>query len=109
VVPAIVWFPAETQPAGWVRLRGEPRLTLPASAGLVADILADAGCKVTVAPDFTTAAWHKLVVNAVAGLMVLTGRRSGMFRRDDIAELAKHTVPSAWPWRVPREPISPTT
>ena len=40
-------------------------------------------------PDFITAAWHKLLVNAVAGLMVLTGRKSGMFRRDDVAALAR--------------------
>ena len=29
------------------------------------------------------------MVNAVVGLMVLTGRRSGMFRRDDVAALAR--------------------
>ena len=40
-------------------------------------------------PDFISAAWHKLLVNAVVGLMVLTGRRSGMFRRDDVAALAR--------------------
>ncbi|WP_204262903.1 ketopantoate reductase C-terminal domain-containing protein [Methylobacterium sp. BTF04] len=33
-------------------------------------------------------AWRKLLQNAVAGLMVLTGRRSGMFGRNDIARLA---------------------
>lgn len=40
-------------------------------------------------PDFTTALWRKLLVNALAGLMVLTGRRSGMFRRDDVAALSR--------------------
>ena len=89
VVPGIVWFGAETQPGGWVRLRGEPRLTLPASAVYVADALREAGCVVTAATDFTTEAWRKLLVNALAGFMVLAGRRSGMFRRDDIAALAK--------------------
>jgi len=89
IVPGIVWFPAETQPGGWVRLRGEPRLTLPASAPFVADVLRRAGCVVTVATDFTTEAWRKLLTNALAGLMVLTGRRAGMFRRDDIAALAR--------------------
>ncbi len=28
-------------------------------------------------------------MNAVVGFMVLTGRRSGMFRRDDVAALAR--------------------
>ena len=39
--------------------------------------------------EFLTAAWHKLLVNAVVGLMVLSGRRTGMFRRDDVAALAR--------------------
>jgi 2-dehydropantoate 2-reductase len=89
VVPGIVWFGAETQPDGSVRLRGEPRLTLPASADFVIDILSAAGCVVTAATDFATEAWRKLLVNALAGLMVLSGRRSGMFRRDDVAAVAR--------------------
>ena len=55
----------------------------------VADALREAGCVVTAATDFTTEAWRKLLVNALAGFMVLTGRRSGMFRRDDIAALSR--------------------
>jgi 2-dehydropantoate 2-reductase len=91
VVPAIVWFPAETQPDGWVRLRGRPEMTL--STGTAAEFLADtlrgAGCVITLAEDFTTAAWRKLLVNALAGFMVLAGRRSGMFRREDVAGLSR--------------------
>jgi len=91
VVPAIVWFAAETQPAGWVRLWGRPAVTLPAepAADALADLLRGAGCDITLAADFTTAAWRKLLVNALAGLMALTGRRAGMFRRDDIGALAR--------------------
>ncbi|HZQ31828.1 MAG TPA: oxidoreductase [Mycobacterium sp.] len=89
VVPGIVWFGSESQPGGWVRLRGEPRLTLPASAEAAVDVLGSAGCVVTAASDFTTEAWRKLLVNALAGFMVLSGRRSGMFRRDDVAALAR--------------------
>jgi 2-dehydropantoate 2-reductase len=89
IVPAIVWFGSENQPGGWVRLRGEPRLTLPASAEPVISVLRSAGCVVTAATDFTTEAWRKLLVNALAGFMVLSGRRSGMFRRDDVAALAR--------------------
>lgn len=87
VVPAIVWFGAEVQPGGWVRLRGEPRLTLPEAP--VVDVLREAGLVVTAASDFVTEAWRKLLVNALAGLMVLAGRRAGMFRRDDVAALAR--------------------
>ncbi|WP_197508612.1 oxidoreductase [Mycobacterium sp. 1081908.1] len=94
VVPGIVWYGAETQPQGWVRLRTEPRLVLPSgpSAETVAALLRGAGCQVDCDPDFITAAWRKLLVNALAGLMVLTGRRSGMFHRDDVAALSRRYV-----------------
>jgi 2-dehydropantoate 2-reductase len=44
---------------------------------------------VEIDADFLTAAWRKLLVNAVVAFMVLTGRRSGIFRRDDIAALGR--------------------
>jgi 2-dehydropantoate 2-reductase len=91
VVPGIVWYGAETQPAGWVRLRTEAALVLPSgpAAERIAELLRGAGCRVDCDPDFITAAWRKLIVNAVAGLMVLSRRRSGMFRRDDVAALSR--------------------
>jgi 2-dehydropantoate 2-reductase len=87
IVPTVVWFPAVAQPDGSVLLRGEPRLTLPEvpAAGVVAEALAGSRITVERAADFTSVAWRKLLQNAAAGLMVLTGRRSGMYRRDDIA------------------------
>ena len=90
VVPAVVWFPAETQPDGSVLLRGDARLTLPHSraASVAAQALSTTWCEVELSTDFASVAWRKLLQNAVAGLMVLTGRRAGMFRRDDIAGLA---------------------
>jgi 2-dehydropantoate 2-reductase len=90
VIPGIVWFSAESQPEGWVRLRGEARLALPtgSAATTFAEMWRAAGGTADCDPDFVTAAWRKLLVNAVAGLMVLTGRRAGMFRRDDLADLA---------------------
>jgi len=94
VIPGIVWYGAETQPEGWVRLRTEVRLVLPTgpAAARIAELLGGAGCTVECDPDFTTAAWRKLLVNALAGLMVLTGRRSGMFRRDDLAAMSRRYV-----------------
>jgi 2-dehydropantoate 2-reductase len=91
VVPAAVWFSAETQPEGWIRLRTGVRLVLPdgEAAQRLADLLNGPSCTVECSTDFITAAWHKLLTNAVAGLMVLTGRKSGMFRRDDVARLAR--------------------
>ncbi len=45
-----------------------------------ADLWRAAGGTADCDPDFITAAWRKLLVNAVAGLMVLTGRRSGRWK-----------------------------
>ena len=94
VIPGIVWYSAETQPEGWVRLRTEAALVLPSgpAATMVAELLRGAGCRVDNDPDFITAAWRKLLTNALAGLMVLSRRRSGMFRRDDVAELSRRYV-----------------
>lgn len=94
VVPGSVWYSAETQPDGWVRLRGEAALVLPTgpAAEAVAELLRSGGCRVDCDPDFTTVTWRKLLLNALAGLMVLTGRRSGMFRRDDVAALSRRYV-----------------
>ncbi|MEW1865124.1 oxidoreductase [Streptomyces sp. NPDC088194] len=90
VLPSVVWFPAQVQPGGSVWLRGEARLTVPDTpAGrVVLDALRGTRCSVDVAEDFTSVAWRKLLQNAAAGLMVLTGRRCGMFARDDIARLS---------------------
>jgi 2-dehydropantoate 2-reductase len=94
VIPGIVWYSAETQPQGWVRLRTEPALVLPSGppAEAVAELLRGAGCRVDNDPDFVTAAWRKLLTNALAGFMALSGRRSGMFRRDDVAALSREYV-----------------
>ncbi|WP_208611953.1 oxidoreductase [Mycobacterium paraffinicum] len=94
VLPGIVWYSAETQPEGWVRLRTEAALVLPSgpAAQTIAELLRGAGCRVDCDPDFITAAWHKLLTNALAGFMALSGRRAGMFRRDDVTELSRRYV-----------------
>jgi 2-dehydropantoate 2-reductase len=96
VLPAVVWFSAETQQQGWVRLRTPVRLVLPDEpAASRLEVLRGPRLSLDTDPDFVTATWHKLAVNAVAGLMVLTGRKSGMFRRADIATLARRYVAEA--------------
>ncbi len=91
VVPAVVWMPAEVTAPGHVRVRGEARLTLPAepSARAVAELFDGSRVQIDLVEDFATHAWRKLAVNAVAGLMVLSGRRAAIFRRDDIHRLAR--------------------
>jgi 2-dehydropantoate 2-reductase len=94
VLPAVVWFPAEVVGPGRVRVRGERRIVLPEepAANTIAELFqgADAaGVRVEIADDFVTQAWRKLAVNAVAGLMALTGRRAAMFRRADMRVVAR--------------------
>lgn len=89
VLPSVVWFPAQTQADGSVWLRDEARLTVPDTepARAVSQALSGSLCTVELAGDFTSLAWRKLLQNAVAGLMALTGRRAGVFARDDLAGL----------------------
>ncbi|OBF97036.1 2-dehydropantoate 2-reductase [Mycobacterium sp. 852002-51152_SCH6134967] len=91
VVPAAVWVSAEPTEQGYVRLRTGARLVLPDTDGArtLAALFADSAVTVDIDPNFLSAAWHKLLVNAVVGFMVLSGRRSGMFRRDDVDGLAR--------------------
>jgi 2-dehydropantoate 2-reductase len=87
VLPAIVWVPVEGVGPGHVRVRGDLRLTLPdePAAHAVAELIDG----IELAGDFLTLLWRKLAINAVAGLMVLAGRRAGMFRRPDVAAQAR--------------------
>lgn len=90
VLPSVVWFPAQRESEASVWLRAKPRLTLPDVPGAerVRHALRDTRCEVDISADFNSVAWRKLLQNAVAGLMVLTGRRAGMFAREDITVLA---------------------
>jgi 2-dehydropantoate 2-reductase len=89
VVPAVVWIPAEPQLDGSVRLRGEARLVVPNRLGArqVQRALRGTRCAVDLVDDFVSPAWHKLLHNAVAGLMVLTGRGARMYQETEIAHL----------------------
>lgn len=91
VVPAAVWFSAEWQGQDWVRLRTPVRVVLPAdeAAQRLASLLNTPSLDLECRADFLAEAWHKLLTNAVAGLMVLTGRRAGVFRREDVVALGR--------------------
>jgi 2-dehydropantoate 2-reductase len=90
LLPAIVWCPAEVVEPGRVRVRGDVRVSVPAGAPgrALAELLAGTA-KVDQVEDFRTEVWRKLCVNAVAGLLVLAGRRAGMFAREDVRMLAR--------------------
>lgn len=90
VLPAIVWCPSEGVAPGRVRQRGPARLSVPdepAGAALAA-LFGDA-VQVDVVPDFLTESWRKLCLNAVAAVMVVTGRRAEVYREPEQLELAR--------------------
>jgi 2-dehydropantoate 2-reductase len=87
VVPAVVWLATEVVEPGRVRTHSEPRFVLPDEPA--AEAIAALLDGVELADDFAAQAWRKLAVNAVAGLMALTGRRAVIFRRPDIRALAR--------------------
>ena len=71
-----------------VRQRGPARLTVPDEpSGARLAALLDA--QVDRAPDFHTEAWRKLCLNAVAAVMVLTGRRAEVYRDPEQLALAR--------------------
>jgi 2-dehydropantoate 2-reductase len=90
VLPAIVWCPAEALDRQNIRLRATPSLIVPdePAGHRLADLLRPGGATVSPTAEFTTELWRKLATNAVAGLMVLAGRRAGIYRRTDLHELA---------------------
>jgi 2-dehydropantoate 2-reductase len=91
IVPAIVWLPAEMVEPGRVLARGEAHLRVPDDEGgrALARLYEGTSARIEPVEDFLTESWRKLTGNAVAGLMVLAGRRAAMFRRDDVAELSR--------------------
>ena len=99
VLPSVVWFPAQrdADASVWLRRAAPDAAGSPGQSGA-----AGAGgtrCAVDPAADFTTVARRKLLQNAVAGLMVLTGRRAGMFAREDITAPGWLICANACRWR----------
>jgi 2-dehydropantoate 2-reductase len=93
LVPAVVWSGASRRGRQIVQ-RVTPSLTLPDGrvAEGVAGLLAGSSCHVELAADFATASWRKLLMNAAAAIMALTGRRAGVFAHEDIADLTRRYV-----------------
>jgi 2-dehydropantoate 2-reductase len=87
ILPTVVWLATEVTAPGHVRVVIPPRFLVPREAG--AEAVAALLDGVEIVDDFTIQAWHKLSVNAVAGLMALTGRRAAMFQSPEAQQLAR--------------------
>jgi len=91
VLPVVVECPAERIAPGRVVQRAAARLTVPAGRAGEAFAALFAGTAVVVerSPDFTSAAWRKLCLNAASGpLLALTSRAHEVLHAPGMAELA---------------------
>jgi len=87
VLPTVVWLATEVTAPGHVRVVTPPRFVVPREPG--AEAVAALLEGVEIVDDFTTQAWRKLAVNAVAGLMALTGRPAVMFQSPKARQLGR--------------------
>jgi 2-dehydropantoate 2-reductase len=84
VLPAIVWCPSERVSPERTVQRGPARLSVPDEpAGRAFAALLGTAAEVEPVADFHTEAWRKLVLNATAAPMVVTGRRAEVFREPE--------------------------
>jgi 2-dehydropantoate 2-reductase len=92
VVPTIVYYNGERLAPDRVRFRhaGEHDLAVgdDTDGAAFAELLAGTPMRVLLTTDFTTLAWRKLLINAVANpITALTLQRQAVFRREDIKAL----------------------
>jgi 2-dehydropantoate 2-reductase len=92
VVPALVYVNVERITVGSVRVRRTERdLVFPddPEGHAAAQLCKESGLVAETEPDFGTAAWRKLLINAAANpLTALTGRRTEVLREPAIAAVA---------------------
>lgn len=91
ILPVIVWIEAETVSPGRTLIRAKSRLKVAAGplGEAFAALMKGGSVSVELTDDFVSEVWRKLTSNAVAGLMALAGRRSEIYRRDDLRRLAR--------------------
>jgi 2-dehydropantoate 2-reductase len=90
IVPACIWLTAE-RGGSTVHVRGDTRITVPDSreGRAFSQLLAGTWLAVEPVGDFEVELWRKLILNAIASLMVLAGRRAEIYRLPEIQALAR--------------------
>lgn len=91
ILPGIVWSPSERVTPTLVRVRQRLTITVPpgVSGQEFVSLMEGTSAAVSVAADFHSDAWQKLCINAVAGLMAVTGSRAGIFSSAAMGDLAR--------------------
>ncbi len=93
ILPVMVDIPAERPAPGRIAQRGTGKMIVPAGAagtdfvGLFAGSHLDVDVSVT--PDFTSAVWRKLCLNAPGSINALLLKPTGVFRDEAVGKLAK--------------------
>ena len=100
VVPVIVYFNGERIAGDHVRLRqgADPDLLVPddETGRAFAALFDGTVLRVRLSDDFTTAAWRKLLINAIASpITALTMQRQAVLRRPDVKALCVDIVTEA--------------
>jgi 2-dehydropantoate 2-reductase len=92
LLPVVVECPADRVAPGRMVQRAPAALLVPATGPgqHFAQLFAGTDIRVTVTPDFVTAAWRKLCLNVAGGaITALTDRPLGVMRRADVAQVAR--------------------
>ncbi len=94
LLPVVVECPAERSEPGRVRQRGPAWLVVPEGAAGhdFAALFERTPIAVRTTPDFTTAAWRKLCLNAPGALNAIALRPVGMVHDESVAEVMRGIV-----------------
>jgi 2-dehydropantoate 2-reductase len=90
IVPVVIDTPAERTAPNEVVQRGVIRLAIAddANGRELADLFADVATEITLTPDFKSAAWQKLAINAAGVICALVMEPSRIMQSDEIGQLA---------------------
>ncbi|MES1166883.1 MAG: 2-dehydropantoate 2-reductase [Pseudomonadota bacterium] len=94
LLPVLAYCPAERTSPTRIQQRRKARLVVPDNAlgRDFAALFAGTPVEVSCVPDFTSAAWEKLCVNAVGAINALLLQPAGVLREEAVAELARQLM-----------------
>ncbi|MDQ5981218.1 MAG: 2-dehydropantoate 2-reductase [Verrucomicrobiota bacterium] len=91
ILPVMVDIPAERPTPGRILQRGAGKMIVPAGdeGARFVELFAGTALSVTTTPDFKSAVWRKLCLNAPGAINALLLKPAGVFRDEAVGELAK--------------------
>ena len=94
VLPVVIDVPAERVAEGRVLQRSGAIMRVEAgqAGSAFADLFAGSGAEVDVTPDFLSAAWRKLCINAAGAVSALTMQPAGVLREEEMGRIALDLV-----------------